>query len=40
MTLRLFVFPLSPRSFKLLWAADHLGLNYELALQVPPQRAT
>ena len=32
MTLKLHVFPLSPRSFKVLWAASHLGIGYELKL--------
>jgi len=31
-TLRIHAFPLSPRSFKVLWAANHLGLDYELAV--------
>jgi len=29
MSLKLHVFPLSPRAFKVLWAANHLGLDYE-----------
>ncbi len=32
MTLKLYAFPPSPRSFKVLWAAHHLGIDYELAL--------
>ncbi len=32
MTLKIHAFPLSPRSFKVLWAANHLGLDYELSL--------
>jgi glutathione S-transferase len=32
MTLKLHVFPLSPRAFKVMWAADHLGLAYEPVL--------
>ena len=31
MTLKLHVFPLSPRAFKVLWCANHLGLNYQIA---------
>jgi glutathione S-transferase len=31
MSLKLHVFPLSPRAFKVLWAANHLGLDYELS---------
>jgi len=30
MTLKLHVFPLSPRAFKVLFAAHHLGVDYEL----------
>ncbi len=30
MSLKIYAFPLSPRSFKPLWAANHLGLEYEL----------
>jgi len=29
MTLKLHVFPLSPRAFKVMWAANHLGIAYE-----------
>ena len=32
MTLKIHAFPLSPRSFKVLWTANHLGLDYELEL--------
>jgi glutathione S-transferase len=32
MTLRIHAFPLSPRSFKVLWLASHLGLDYEFKL--------
>jgi glutathione S-transferase len=32
MTLQLYAFPPSPRSFKALWAAHHLGIEYELRL--------
>lgn len=32
MTLKIHAFPLSPRSFKVLWTANHLGLDYELKL--------
>ena len=32
MALKIYAFPLSPRSFKVLWAANHLGLDYELKL--------
>jgi glutathione S-transferase len=32
MTLKLYAFPPSPRSFKVLWAAHHLGIEYELQL--------
>lgn len=32
MTLKLHVFPLSPRSFKPLWAANHLAIPFELKL--------
>lgn len=30
MTIKIHAFPLSPRSFKVLWAAHHLGIDYEL----------
>jgi glutathione S-transferase len=30
--LKIHAFPLSPRSFKVLWTANHLGLDYELKL--------
>ena len=30
--LKLYVFPPSPRSFKALWAAHHIGIEYELTL--------
>ena len=32
MSLKIYAFPLSPRSFKPLWLANHLGLDYELKL--------
>ena len=32
MALKIYAFPLSPRSFKVLWAANHLGLDYEMKL--------
>jgi len=32
MTLKIHAFPLSPRSFKVLWAANHLQLPFELKL--------
>lgn len=32
MTLKIHAFPLSPRSFKVLWLASHLGLDYEFKL--------
>ena len=32
MSLKLYVFPPSPRGFKILFAAHHLGLDYELRL--------
>ena len=32
MSLKLYAFPLSPRSFKVLWAANHLGVDYEFRL--------
>lgn len=32
MSLKLHAFPLSPRSFKVLWAANHLGIPFELSL--------
>ena len=32
MSLKIYAFPLSPRSFKPLWLANHLGLDYELRL--------
>jgi glutathione S-transferase len=32
MSLTIHAFPLSPRSFKVLWAASHLGLEYEFKL--------
>lgn len=32
MTMKLHVFPLSPRSFKVLWTANHLDIPYELKL--------
>ena len=31
MSLKLHVFPLSPRAFKVMWCANHLGLPYEVA---------
>ncbi len=31
MTIKLHVFPLSPRAFKVLFAAHHLGIEYEMA---------
>jgi glutathione S-transferase len=30
MSLKIYAFPLSPRSFKPLWAANHLGIEFEL----------
>lgn len=32
MALKLYAFPPSPRSFKVLWAAHHIGIDYELHL--------
>ena len=32
MSLKIYAFPLSPRSFKPLWLANHLGLDYEMTL--------
>ncbi len=32
MSLTIHAFPLSPRSFKVLWCANHLGLDYEFKL--------
>jgi glutathione S-transferase len=32
MALKLYTFPLSPRSFKVLWTANHLGIDYEFKL--------
>jgi glutathione S-transferase len=32
MSLKIHAFPLSPRSFKVLWTASHLGLDYEFKL--------
>jgi glutathione S-transferase len=32
MTVKLYTFPLSPRSFKVLWAANHAGVDFELKL--------
>lgn len=32
MTVKLYVFPLSPRSFKVLWAANHAGVDFEMKL--------
>lgn len=32
MSLKLYAFPLSPRSFKVMWAANHAGVPYELQL--------
>jgi glutathione S-transferase len=32
MTIKLHVFPLSPRAFKVIWAATHLGVAYEPVL--------
>jgi glutathione S-transferase len=32
MSLKIYAFPLSPRSFKVLWAAHHVGVPYELKL--------
>src|SRR3954452_22129841 len=29
MTIKLHVFPLSPRAFKVMWAANHLGISFE-----------
>lgn len=30
MSIKIHAFPLSPRSFKVLWAANHLGIDYDL----------
>ncbi len=32
MSLKIYAFPPSPRSFKVLWAANHLGVDYEFRL--------
>ena len=32
MSLKIYAFPLSPRSFKVLWAANHVGVPFELKL--------
>ena len=32
MTVKLYAFPPSPRSFKVLWTAHHLGIDYELQM--------
>jgi glutathione S-transferase len=32
MTIKLHVFPLSPRAFKVMWAANHLGISFEPVL--------
>ena len=32
MSLNIYAFPPSPRSFKVLWAANHLGIDYEFRL--------
>jgi glutathione S-transferase len=32
MSIKLHVFPLSPRAFKVLWTANHLGIDYEPVL--------
>lgn len=32
MTIKLHVFPLSPRAFKTMWCANHLGIPYEIAM--------
>lgn len=32
MTIKLHVFPLSPRAFKVMWAANHLGIGFEPVL--------
>ena len=32
MSLKIHAFPLSPRSFKVLWAASHLGIDYDFKL--------
>lgn len=32
MSLKIYAFPPSPRSFKVLWAANHLGIDYEFRL--------
>jgi glutathione S-transferase len=32
MSLKIYAFPLSPRSFKVLWAANHVGVPFELRL--------
>jgi glutathione S-transferase len=39
MTLKLYAFPLSPRSFKVLWAANHLDIPYELKVVDMPTGA-
>ena len=32
MSLKIYAFPPSPRSFKVLWAANHLSVDYEFRL--------
>src|SRR5690348_10674288 len=39
MTIKLHVFPLSPRAFKVLFAANHLGIDYEMAFVDLPRQA-
>jgi len=39
MTIKLHVFPLSPRAFKVLFAANHLGIDYEMAFVDLPGQA-
>lgn len=39
MTIKLHVFPLSPRAFKVLFAAYHLGIDYEMAFVDLPGQA-
>lgn len=39
MTIKLHVFPLSPRAFKVLFAANHLGIDHEMAFVDLPGQA-
>jgi glutathione S-transferase len=39
MTIKLHVFPLSPRAFKVLFAANHLGIDYEMEFVDLPRQA-